>query len=635
MRQHQPLANERARAGEVVGGRGGDITLHAQAQWARGLARRRLHFRRRVRGVIARFRRTRRHPRPAASERVIAKRIEAAIKTRVLAPAEHALVVIHRIADRRRCSAFHLLHEERTRAARDQHLRPAVRQQRTNRARAVFQIHRVDHRDVLHARRARQRFDVDLRFAGRRRARMRLMARHARRAVVEHDQRQIAFVPHRVDQAGNARMKKSRIADERNDRPVRHGGEPARATRRRAHANEVIAHVERRVETKRVAADVRQIQRVVAHGQLHRIIRGAMRTARTQNRRTRRQRRGLNRRRQFDVESQNIGQCAHHLIGPELTQRRKMARLLAENRNQLPGPDTRVAQFAFQQRVELFDNQRLVDLVDEIRQQAARHGKCGRQMQYAHAVGRFQPIDYILDVTRGHSAGQNTQSAGSPRLIERGRVELLLDIFEVLFHHRMAQPRHGRQRREAAFVGLEHASRFVRPPLPHADRRPRMRNARGRAQQHRRLVALRKRERFEDQLICLFRRGRFEHRDLAEPRVVTIVLLVLRTVATRIVRGDQHQPRAHADVRQRHQRIGRYIHPDVLHRRQRAHARGRRRAGDFQRDFFVDRILELHPRFFAQAEEVVADLRTRRTRIGRNETDPRLQRAAHDRFVAE
>ena len=73
----------------------------------------------------------------------------------------------------------------------------------------------------------------------------------------------------------------------------------------------------------------------------------------------------------------------------------------------------------------------------------------------------------------------------------------------------------------------------------------------------------------------------------------------------------------------------------MLEAHQRSHSSLRRASGDFQSDLFVDTVLAPQPEARRQPPECVTYFRRRGSRVAGNYRDPRLDRAAHDGFVAQ
>jgi hypothetical protein len=101
----------------------------------------------------------------------------------------------------------------------------------------------------------------------------------------------------------------------------------------------------------------------------------------------------------------------------------------------------------------------------------------------------------------------------------------------------------------------------------------------------------------------------------------------------RIVADDQHQPAMGADIGLRHQRVGRDVEPDMLHRDHGAHARQRGADGDVERHLLVDRPFggDVGGGIFLEGFE---NLGRGGAGIGAGDLDARLPRPARDGLVA-
>ena len=111
----------------------------------------------------------------------------------------------------------------------------------------------------------------------------------------------------------------------------------------------------------------------------------------------------------------------------------------------------------------------------------------------------------------------------------------------------------------------------------------------GRGPQHDgRVELLGERERLGDEVVGLLAVRRLQHRDLGEPGVVAVVLLVLGRVHAGVVGADDDEPGVDAGERERHERVGGDVEAHVLHGDDGAHAGQRRAHGGLERDLLVD-----------------------------------------------
>ncbi len=157
-----------------------------------------------------------------------------------------------------------------------------------------------------------------------------------------------------------------------------------------------------------------------------------------------------------------------------------------------------------------------------------------------------------------------------------------------------------------------------------------MREPRRRAQDHGRLELLTHVQRDAHEAPRVLAVGRIETGELAEARVLAVILLVLRGEGSGIVGADQHQPALHAGVGDGHQAVGGDVDPHVLHSRQRPCAAEGRADGVVQRHLLVAGPLGANAGI---AGEVLQDLRGRRAGIRRGVLHARLPGAQRDGFV--
>ena len=93
-----------------------------------------------------------------------------------------------------------------------------------------------------------------------------------------------------------------------------------------------------------------------------------------------------------------------------------------------------------------------------------------------------------------------------------------------------------------------------------------MADAHGRAHEHGDVEPLGELERLAREGERLGGVGRLEHGNAGERGVVARVLLVLRRVHAGVVGDEDDEAAAHAGVREREERVGGDVEPDVLHR---------------------------------------------------------------------
>ena len=117
--------------------------------------------------------------------------------------------------------------------------------------------------------------------------------------------------------------------------------------------------------------------------------------------------------------------------------------------------------------------------------------------------------------------------------------------------------------------------------------------------------------------------GGLEHRHASERRVVAAVLLVLGRMHPRIVRDHDHQTAADSSVREREERVGRHVEPDMLHGDQRPATSEARPGAYLEGDLLVRRPFGRHVRHCGEGFQ---NLGRRRARVARTEVRPRPPR---------
>ena len=136
------------------------------------------------------------------------------------------------------------------------------------------------------------------------------------------------------------------------------------------------------------------------------------------------------------------------------------------------------------------------------------------------------------------------------------------------------------------------------------------------AHQHRRIILLTDFKRRLDHVFRFLTVARFHHADFGELGIPAVILLVLRRMATRIVRADQHKSPVHTAVGKTEQRIGRDIDADHLHGGQRPAADDRNPDRRLQRHFFIRR--PFGDDIFLKFGDIFKDFRTGSSRVRRS-----------------
>jgi hypothetical protein len=179
---------------------------------------------------------------------------------------------------------------------------------------------------------------------------------------------------------------------------------------------------------------------------------------------------------------------------------------------------------------------------------------------------------------------------------------------------------------------VDEAARRVLFALSDAHQAARVREARGAAHHHGSVETLAQLEGEAREVERLLRIGGLQHRNRRELAEQARVLLVLRAVDARVVADHQHQAPVHTDVGHRHQRVGRDVQADVLHRRERACSGEGGPDGHVAGHLLGRRPLRVHVlgRVLGQALE---DLGARRPGVGRRHPNARLPGTPCDRLV--
>ena len=404
-----------------------------------------------------------------------------------------------------------------------------------------------------------------------------LVAGHRGDAVVDDDERRGALVVDRVQQPRDAAVEEGRVADDADDGlPLARLLHAVRHREARAHAQDGVRARERRERAQRVAADVARDDHVEAREREEEpAVRAAGAERRRAGREVRRLRDGPGQGRQPELREER----AAHLVqarGREFAAARDDVLAVAREAER--------ADVLLEDGVALVDHEQAVDRRGEGAQQRVRE--------------RPPPADLedrgVREDLRGVQGGDAVRddAEGAPRAADHGvevrlrglgrlRVEALLDL--------AAQDSPvDRQRHELRHVALE-ARLVARPRLALLDERTRVRHAGRGAQDDGAAPLLGELEALHDEVARLGGVARLEAGDLRQARVVARVLLGLGGILAGVVRDDDHHPAADSDVGKRHQRVGRDVEPDELHRDERARAGDRGAGGRLERDLLVGR----------------------------------------------
>ena len=230
---------------------------------------------------------------------------------------------------------------------------------------------------MLHAAGAQQRLYVE-RYAvvaerALSRARVRLVAGHRGRAVVEDYYRDVRPLVDGVDYAEDSGVEEGRVADEGEALRARLGQrEPLGERYARAHAEAGVDHVERRGVAERVAADVAAVDRffAVLRRDLRLVERSAVRAARAEHRRTHGKLRKLGRGLGFGGEAEIFRKRRLYQLERIFAVPRHVAAALAEYRNAARRFDE---ELLFDDGVELFEHEHGIRACEEVLRELLGH----------------------------------------------------------------------------------------------------------------------------------------------------------------------------------------------------------------------------------------------------------------------
>jgi hypothetical protein len=210
-------------------------------------------------------------------------------------------------------------------------------------------------------------------------------------------------------------------------------------------------------------------------------------------------------------------------------------------------------------------------------------------------------------------------------------LRVLLERTGPLLDHRVTAFGVHREHHPLGGVALEPRRERRAGRLPRTDDALGVGDPGGGPQEERGVEPLGELERQPRVFLGLGRVGRLEHRDLGRERVVAVVLLVLGGMQLGIVRRDDDQPPPHTGVGNGEDRVGRHVHADVLHHRQRPDPRHGSADGDLDGDLLVRGPLGADP---FVPDELLEDLRAGGPGVRGGHPDARLERSPGDRFVS-
>ena len=159
-------------------------------------------------------------------------------------------------------------------------------------------------------------------------------------------------------------------------------------------------------------------------------------------------------------------------------------------------------------------------------------------------------------------------------------------------------------------------------------------DARRRAQEDGRVVALREVERFLDHLVRFLHARRIKARHLGKRSEVARILLRLRGNRPRII-GDEHDETAlDAEILEAHQGVRGDVEADLLHRHKCAGTRPGSARRHFHAGLLVRRPLYVDPAVRVVSGNRLEDLRRRRARIAGDDIDAGRDRPHGDGLIA-
>ncbi len=496
---------------------------------------------------------------------------------------------------------------------------------------------RIDGTDVAHAQRPRDRLGrrpLVVRLAGRR---ARLVAGHRRDAVVQHDHEHVVAALRGVEQRRHPRVEEGRVADEGQRLLAEHAARRRGHRDRRAHREQRVHGLERRSVAQRVAADVVEVDRVLAEHRAHREVGAAVRAARAERGRSRRDlgRRPFDGRSGLARRAGERGQCLANDVRSVSEAVGQVSRALPQHLD--PGADLvgQRAKLVFQERRQLLDDEHAIHAGDEVGEHRARDGMGRPRRLHGQPLAEPQLLDLVEHEWQRGPGGEHAEPAGADAR-EVGRVReqrrARLESAGELDPH---AARVGRDRGQLGGAAPEPCDLSAGRDLLGLDDAARVGHARRGTQYDRQAGLLGKREGEARHRARLRRRRGLENRDHVHPGQVPLVLLVRRDHHSRIAGGDDDHPGNHADVGDRAQRIPRVGEAEVLHVAEGAGAHDGGAEGGLQRDLLVDAPLEVDAGLFVEPREDVADLGGGRAGVAGDEPHPRLERAPGDRLVSQ
>ena len=456
--------------------------------------------------------------------------------------------------------------------------------------------------------------------------RMRLRARHGRRRIIEHHDRDIMPVVRRIGQAchttseegGIAHISDGLLAGVDSREPLRHRNASA-------HAQAGIDHLERLGVAERIAADVAaHDSRRFAERLLDGVEAAPVRATRAQHGRTHGQLVLVADRSNVVVASTHFETVATHapskskelldahgnVVDIVLAAAFRFARKLAVDVDGHMSATGELCKLILDDVIELLEDQDIAqpshelscNLFGERIGSAHLHEPVRR-----HVTARFGHIcfDHAECLARIRCANTTCDDAvnsfgGSLDLVER--LESLVaciivrDIGKALVDLAMRLVSATREDDPFRNVALEPIFRHLERMrlVFDVEKCGSMVDARGRTDDDGRVVAL-------GQLECglyhaerLLRRGRVEDRHFCKRCEPARVLFGLRRNGTRVVGDDQHKPSAHAHVVQAHERVACDVEAHLLAREQTAGACERGAEQDLECHFLVRRPFHMH-----------------------------------------
>ncbi len=281
----------------------------------------------------------------------------------------------------------------------------------------------------------------------------------------------------------------------------------------------------------------------------------------------------------------------------------------------------------FDNRIELLDDNQLVNLCREIENQLLRQRIDHAQLENARVVAEYFLCILVAGARCNHAEGGVAHLHAVKLAVLRKRDQ----IARALLDNRMTAlciARHHNILGNVLFIGFFRRSNA----LAGLNDALRMRHARAHLENNRRVKLLGKLKRAHGKGACLCRIRRLKHRNFRRNRVMARILLILRGMHARIVRHDNYHTGIDAGVGYGVQRVSRNIQADMLHAAEAARSCETCAERDLHGYLFIRRPFTIH---FIILCGFLCDLRARSSRITGNHAASCLIQTAGNRLIAQ